>query len=183
MKHCLVLALTLSVMGAHTYHDGDLIFGGISGQCRIVDPTDLLAIPRTFLLRYYPSTATAPAFYAGDVGFDYFDEPGLGIDIVTDTTLTPVSISRGLRAADSLNTYFFPGATRQSFRLRNASRHKHFSFFIYASEFRNQRLSFRFKLTSSWVGSVAQADSPTYTIHFEPQNAPPIPFLPPVRTR
>ena len=183
MKHCLVLALTFSVVVAQAYHDGDLIFGGVSGQCRIVDPTNLLTIPRTYLLRYYPATPTFPAFYASDVGFDYFDEPGFGIDIITDTTINSIAISRGLRAADSLNTYFFPGATRSTFRLRNASRHKHFSFFIYASDFRNQRLSFKFKLTSSFAGAIPQADSPVYAIQFEPLNAAIPPFLLPVRSR
>lgn len=159
---------------AAAYHDGDLIYGGIDGQIRIVIPTDIQQNPPVYNMLYIPPQGPDPGLYLRDQGFDWFDLPEskYGIRHVKEATLICTFISDGIQVTDGSFSYFTAGADRPTYRFQGNGRHKHFAFFTLCLS-DNQIFEFRFKLIDAIdIFNNPMADSPEYSVYYRTPSRP-----------
>jgi hypothetical protein len=157
------LALTAA---ASAQHAGDLIFGSVAGQVRIVEPTYLDQYPHVRRLTYRPPTDARPADFVGDQGFDFWFLPHPEIREVREARIVAHYVTPGLVIRDAFHTYFTRGASRATFLLRGAARHKHFALHS-PNVSRPRTYVFRFQLTEAFgIDGLPLTNSPVYEVHY-----------------
>lgn len=159
--------LALSVVCAFSYHEGDMIYGGVDGQIRVVSPTDLLENPPFKTMYYVEQSAFNPKYWIADVGWDWWNLPEdqYGIKWISEATLISPYLSPQLVVRDSQYTYFSDGADKNSFHLTGSKKHKHFAFMAFSRVPTLLRFDFQLVNAKDWSGNPL-SDSPVYTIYF-----------------
>jgi hypothetical protein len=168
VKLSAVLSLsTLSVVSALSYHEGDMIYGGVDGQIRVVDPTNVLESPPYKTMYYVEKDAFNPKYWIADTGWDWWNLPEdqYGIKWVSEATLISPYLSPQLVVRDSQYTYFSEGADKDSFHLIGSKKHKHFAFMAFNRVPTLLRFDFQLVNAKDWSGNPL-SDSPVYTIYF-----------------
>lgn len=164
-----LLAMTgLCPVIASAFHDGDLVYGGVTGQIKIVIPTDMLENPPAKTFNYIPPDMGDPSLFLRDVGFDWFDLPEseYGIAHIATAKIISPFVSPGLIVQDNRWTYFTDGADRQSYTFQGNGRHKHFQFITY-NMLLAKTYEFKFQLTEAMdIHGNPLADSPIYSVYF-----------------